>query len=99
MALRYLPGWLLRAVKLLCVLCSVMGKEDGDAAKALISQMKSEGVKFLDHCSIDEVMHCKSTGFTLKHTLKQASGEAKSGVLKVDAVLVAAGDLLISAHR
>lgn len=70
-----------------------------DAAAALISQMKSEGVEFLDHCSIDEVMHCKSTGFTLKYTLKQASGEAKSGVLEVDAVLVAAGDLLIPAHR
>jgi pyruvate/2-oxoglutarate dehydrogenase complex dihydrolipoamide dehydrogenase (E3) component len=97
-ALRSLRGGLLRTVKLLCLLCSVMGKEDMDAAAALISQMKSEGVEFHDHCSIDEVMHCKSTGFMLKYTLKQASGEAKGGVLEVDAVLVAAGDLLVSAH-
>lgn len=71
-----------------------MGKEDGDAAAALISQMESEGVTFIDHCFVQEVTHSEGSGFTLKYRRKYNSDSAESaeGRLQVDAVLVAAGD-------
>ena len=68
-----------------------MGKEDTDAASALISQMKSEGVTFLDHTSIDEVIYSEEAGYKLRYSRKHDDSKSSAGVFQADAVLVAAG--------
>jgi pyruvate/2-oxoglutarate dehydrogenase complex dihydrolipoamide dehydrogenase (E3) component len=74
------------------MLCSVMAKEDIDAVKVLISQMESEGVKFVHHCTIESVTYDNKSGFELRYHQKQADGTPMTEVLQADAVLVAAGD-------
>lgn len=65
-----------------------MAKEDKDAVAVLVPRMQSEGVTFIDHCTIDEVTHSSTAGFTLKYRRKQ---DSEQSLLEVDAVLVAAG--------
>lgn len=66
-------------------------KEDPDAVDAVVTQMESEGIQFMDHCAIDEVTHSKEAGFQLRYRRTKEKGPSASGVLRVDAVLVAAG--------
>ncbi|BDA51144.1 Mercuric reductase [Coccomyxa sp. Obi] len=69
----------------------VAAKEDPDAVAAVVAQMQSEGIKFMDHCATDEVTHSKEAGFEVHYRRTQLSGQSASGVLQVDAVLIAAG--------
>ena len=71
-----------------------MGKEEPEAAAHLKAQMQSEGIDFLDHCQLQEVAYSKDLGFEILYgkTGPEGNGATLNGMLKVDAVLVAAGE-------
>ena len=70
-----------------------MGKEEPEAAAHLKAQMQLEGIDFLDHCQLQEVTYSKDLGFEIHYGKAAPGGSAATlkGILKVDAVLVAAG--------